>query len=64
MSQRNIIGLIVGTIPIVLKNKNYQRSESVHAKSADLTKIENIKIPSEDFSSEKSGEGLFRLSRL
>lgn len=56
MSQRRILP-ILGTIPIIFKSKTkirgHQRSNFVHAKSADVAKIENV-TPQNDFTGQKS----------
>ena len=64
MSQRRLLQFapLLGTIPIALKSKNqtlgHQTSEFVHAKSADLAKIENL-TSHKDLSNDKSGQVLF-----
>ena len=60
MSQRRILP-ILAPIMAVIKNKSqnpgHQRSDLVHAKSADVVQFENV-TPSSDFPSQKSGQGL------
>ena len=65
MSQRRLLQIttsLLGTIPVALKNKNqtqgHRTSEFVHAKSADLAKIENL-TSHKDLSNDKSGQVLF-----
>ena len=60
MSQSRLLP-ILGPIIAVLKNKSqspgHQRSDLVHAKSADVVHFENV-TASSDFASQKSGQGL------
>lgn len=60
MSQRRLLP-ILGPITAVIKNKSqnpgHQRSDLVHAKSADVVQFENV-TASSDFPSQKSGQRL------
>ena len=60
MAQRRLLP-ILGPIMAVIKNKSqnpgHQRSDLLHAKSADVVQFENV-TASSDFPSQKSGQGL------